>query len=208
MTDFVDCSPLPAFYRTHLGALQDLQNAFLPEGKSAVLPLEFNGHKLSLALLRELAAKLTVGTCVVLDHGTCFEVCNLGKGASASSFYAHCKMNEQTETPEEKSATDQICELLRKRIQTYNFATLEDSKRYDDNISKELLEYKYVTYAYLQRTCASNAALRKNGGTEALKQALDAMLEKGELLKISQAVTEKLFNISGKVYDYSALIAK
>lgn len=207
------CSTLPAFFLAHAAALGDALAAEIGLGQSVALPTEYNGHKLSLALLRELAAKHTVGTFVVVDHGTCFELCNLGKGADSKLFYAHCKMvvkDNGEETAEEKSAIEQGCEIIRKSINSFVNADIEAAQKYDPNVSEKMREYNYITYSYLQRKSISqiNTIGRRNKTKLDFRDVLQAMEESGELLKVSQAVTEKLFDVSGKVYDYSALIAK
>lgn len=175
----------------------------MQEGFSFAVPKD----GLKAALLRRCAARLSVGslTFVVFEHESVFEVARLPDGSSAKDFYETYGVkidNKVVEQTEEENELDRCVAILTTYARQYLNNTVEESKKYDDKVSEKMISGKVVSYGYLQRRCVSVSAFRRysQGATKGIRNALQAMVERGILQPVSKSTAETHFGTYGELF--------
>ena len=99
---------------------------------------------------------------------------------------------------EESDLREKVLETLKASLVLSNEATAT----YDANFSLQMKNENAVTYSYLHRKLANVAAFRKSkgGATQALKNALRTMTERGDLGEISRAKMSQDYGSSSVAY--------
>jgi len=190
-TNYCDPSGVANFYLNHVAAMVPVEA--MPAGKSLAVPLE--GY--SLSLLRDLAAKASVGkkALVVIAWPTGYEVQRLPDGSCTKLFYRY--LNQTDEGDQANELSDTISEVKRV-VQEYVESSFEKCVKYDVALLPEVKEANVVSYAYIQRRVANLKAFRNahEGSTKRFKATIEAIIGEGYLTEVDK----DKYKTSAKLY--------